>query len=79
MAGGSRDVVARLVAPLVLAAALAGVAVVTVERAGCEAPGRYEVGTQGVAYVPGCLLPGELAPSRPDDPDRADTADARRG
>ncbi len=78
MTAGSRFVAARLVAPLVLAAALAGAAVATVERAGCETPGRYEVGTQGVAYVSGCLLPGELPHGDPDG-DRAAGAYARRG
>ena len=80
----SRAVLARLVAPLVVAAALTGVAVVTVERAGCDDPGRYEVASRGTVYVPGCLLPDgatdrPLAPGAPAGPDRAEGPDARRG
>ena len=85
-ASRSRLVLARLVAPLVLAAALAGVAVVTVERAGCDDPGRYETASHGAVYVPGCLLPDgvtdrPVAPGAPAGPDpaRAEEQDARRG
>lgn len=70
---------APLIAPLVLAAALAGAAVVTVERTGCDTPGRYMTTPAGVEYVGGCLGPLEL-PGRPypaNGPGGAD--DARKG
>ena len=70
-----------LLAPLVLAAALAGAAVVTVERAGCESPGHYVATGHGVEYVSGCLGPLDLGPAGPHAPSRTpgDELDARRG
>ena len=76
-----RDAV-PLIAPLVLAAALAGAAVVTVERTGdCETPGRYVATAAGVEYVAGCLpLDLPVAPHGPGHPVRSgDDLDARRG
>ncbi len=50
----------RTIAPLAAAAALAVVAVVTVQRAGCDEPGRYELGAHGYELVGGCIAPGDL-------------------
>ena len=66
--------VVGLVAPLALAAALAGAAVVTVAQAGCEAPGHLVTTGQGLGYVPGCLAPLDLPTGG-----RGVDADARRG
>jgi hypothetical protein len=70
----------RAGAPLLVAAALAVVAVVTVEQAGCDDPGRYELRADGYELVGGCVAPGDLVvpdptPVRPGDdksaPDRS--------
>jgi hypothetical protein len=60
----------RAVAPLLVAATLAGVAVVTVQGAGCDDPGHYELGADGYELVGGCLAPGDiLVPGpAPQDP-----------
>jgi hypothetical protein len=61
----------RAVAPLIVAAALTAVAVLTVARAGCDDPGRYVRGPNGYVLVGGCLAPGDLAvpgPASPTDP-----------
>lgn len=49
-----------LVASVVVAAALAGVAVFTVAQAGCSAPGHYVTSNGQVALVGGCLNRDEL-------------------
>jgi hypothetical protein len=66
-----------LLAPLVLAAALAGAAVVTVEQAGCDDVGHYVVTERGVEFTGGCLTPSQLPHGVP----HRDTGDldARRG
>ena len=66
-----------LLAPLVLAAALAGAAVVTVEKAGCDDVGQYVVTERGVEFSGGCLTPSQLPHGVP----HRDTGDldARRG
>jgi len=70
----------RAGAPLLVAAALAVVAVVTVEQAGCDDPGRYEPRAGGYELVGGCVAPGDIVvpdtkPVRPSDdksaPDRS--------
>ena len=70
----------RAGAPLLVAAALAAVAVVTVEQAGCDDPGRYELRAGGYELVGGCVAPGDIVvhgptPARPSDdkaaPDRS--------
>lgn len=50
----------RTVAPLIVAAALAAVAVATVRQAGCDDPGHYELGAHGYELVGGCIAPGDL-------------------
>ena len=49
-----------IVVSTLVAAALAAIAVVTVEQAGCHDPGHYVVGAQGYELVGGCLEPGDL-------------------
>ena len=55
----------RTMAPLIVAAALAAVAVLTVQQAGCDEPGRYELGAHGYELVGGCLAPGDLVVPEP--------------
>jgi len=55
----------RAIAPLIGAAALAAVAVVTVERAGCAEPGHYQLGAHGYELVGGCIAPGDLVVPEP--------------
>ena len=45
----------RAIAPLLVAAALAAVAVATVQHAGCDEPGRYELADDGYELVGGCI------------------------
>lgn len=54
-------------AALVVAAALAAVALITVQSAGCADPGYYVAHPGGYELVGGCLEPGDLAipPERP--------------
>jgi hypothetical protein len=65
-----------VVVSVLVAAALAAIAVVTVERAGCDDPGRYVVGSRGYELVGGCVEPGDLpvspavpAAQNPSSPD----------
>ena len=58
----------RAVAPLLVAAALAGVAVFTVQRAGCDDPGRYVPSASGYDRVGGCLAPGDIVVKTPETP-----------
>ena len=58
----------RAVAPLLVAAALAGVAVFTVQRAGCDEPGRYVPTAAGYDLVGGCLAPGDIVVKAPVAP-----------
>jgi hypothetical protein len=55
----------RAMAPLVVAAVLAAVAVATVEGAACDDPGRYELGANGYELVGGCIAPGDLVVPKP--------------
>lgn len=60
----------RTTAPLLAAAGLAALAVVTVRTAGCDDPAHYElVPGGGSVLVGGCIEPGDLvvppAPVRP--------------
>lgn len=71
MGQGARPVgLLPVVASLTVAAALAGAALVTVSRAGCEDPGRYLRTGHGIELVGGCLAPGDLpvAPQAPQAP-----------
>ncbi|WP_064742906.1 hypothetical protein [Pseudonocardia spinosispora] len=68
-----------VVVSLVVAAAMATIALITVQRAGCEDPGRYVPTASGYELVGGCVEPGDLTigtdvepapaptPPRPDD------------
>jgi hypothetical protein len=55
-----RAALAPIVATLAAAALLAGGAVYTVQRAGCDDPGRYVITGDSVELVGGCLEPGDL-------------------
>lgn len=55
----------RTVAPLIIAAALAAVAVATVQGAGCDDPGRYEIRAEGYELVGGCLAAGDIMVPEP--------------
>ncbi|MEJ3653716.1 hypothetical protein WEH80_12100 [Actinomycetes bacterium KLBMP 9759] len=58
----------RALAPLVVAGALAAVAVVTVERAGCADPGRYELVGDHYELVGGCIAAGDIVVPEPVPP-----------
>ncbi|MDL5157446.1 hypothetical protein [Actinomycetospora termitidis] len=78
----TRRRVARLglVAPLVVAAALTGAAVLTVEGAGCDDPGRLVSTQHGPVFVGGCKVPALVTPGHPAPHGSTDDeADARRG
>lgn len=62
----------RAIAPLLVAAALTAVAVATVQAAGCDDPGHYELQDGRYVLVGGCLAPGDIVV--PADP--ASTAPA---
>jgi hypothetical protein len=67
----------RAIAPILVAAALATVAVVTVQGAGCDDPARYELGPDGYHLVGGCLAPGDLmVPEQAPPAQPADAAEA---
>ena len=55
----------RTVAPLLVATVLAGVAVLTVQKAGCDDPGHYEKIAGGYVLVGGCLHPEDLMVPEP--------------
>ncbi|MFR9801673.1 hypothetical protein ACL02T_05120 [Pseudonocardia sp. RS010] len=61
---------ARAAVPLLAAAVLGTLAIVTVERAGCTEPGHYVAVPGGYQLVGGCLSPDDLvvptAPARPE-------------
>ncbi|MDQ4115522.1 MAG: hypothetical protein M3235_01015 [Actinomycetota bacterium] len=51
----------RTAGPLLAAAGLAALAVVSIRTAGCDDPGRYEALPDGTfALVGGCVEPGDL-------------------
>jgi hypothetical protein len=58
-----------LVAPVLVAAALAVIALVTVEQAGCDDPGRFVLGNRGYELVGGCVEPGDLPIHPATEPD----------
>lgn len=55
----------RAVVPLLAAAALAAVALATVQAAGCDDPGRYERAGAGYVLVGGCIAPGDIVVPQP--------------
>ena len=56
----------RTAGPLLAAAGLAALAVVSIRTAGCADPGRYEALPDGTfALVGGCLEPGDLVVPAP--------------
>ncbi len=55
----------RAVAPLIVAAVLAGVAVFTVQHASCDDPGRYVASPTGYILVGGCIAPGDIVVKTP--------------
>lgn len=55
----------RAVAPVLVAAALTVIAVLTVRGAGCDDPGRYEVRGGGYELVGGCVAAGDIVVSEP--------------
>ncbi|WP_214364258.1 hypothetical protein [Pseudonocardia sp. H11422] len=56
----------RAIVPLLGAAALAVIAIVTVREAGCDDPGRYVLRSGGYELVGGCIAPGDIV--LPDPP-----------
>jgi hypothetical protein len=50
----------RAMAPLLVAAVLAAIAVGTVQSAGCDDPGRYELVAGDYQLVGGCIAPGDI-------------------
>lgn len=56
----------RVVAPLLAAAALAAVAVATVQGAGCDEPGYYVPVEGGFELVGGCVAAGDLLVAEPE-------------
>jgi hypothetical protein len=68
-----------IVVSALVAAALATIALVTVEQAGCHDPGHYVVGAEGYELVGGCLEPGDLQVSPVTPPPVATSAPDPRG
>jgi hypothetical protein len=50
----------RAMAPLLVAAVLTAIAVFTVNGAGCDDPGRYELVAGEYRLVGGCIAPGDI-------------------
>lgn len=70
----------RAAAPLLAAAALTGVALLTVTQAGCDDPGRFVAHDGGYELVGSCVAPGDLVvPGPAPDADPASDPDAARG
>jgi hypothetical protein len=64
----------RAMAPLLVAAVLTAIAVGTVQNAGCDDPGHYELVAGDYQLVGGCIAPGDIvvpepapAPAQPAD------------
>jgi len=55
----------RAIAPLLVAAVLTAIAVVTVKSAGCDDPGHYELVGGGYQLVGGCIAPGDILVPEP--------------
>lgn len=68
----------RAVAPLLIAAVLAGVAVFTVQQAGCDDPGRYVASPTGYVLVGGCIAPGDVVVKAPVAPPVVDAGAPRK-
>jgi hypothetical protein len=71
--GAARTTGLRAAAPLVVAATLAAGAVLTVQRAGCDDPGRYEPRPGGYELVGGCIAPGDIVVPDPASAPTTDT------
>jgi hypothetical protein len=71
----------RAIGPLLVATALAVVALVTVQGAGCDDPGQYVLGADGYELVGGCIAPGDIVvpDPAPDAPPPSDAAATVRG
>lgn len=68
----------RILAPLLAAAALVGVALATVRGAGCDDPGYLAPVDGGYELVGGCVAAGDLLVSEPP-PAPEENLDAGRG
>ncbi|OLT11566.1 hypothetical protein BJF78_26555 [Pseudonocardia sp. CNS-139] len=55
----------RAIAPLLVAAVLAVIAVVTVQSAACDDPGRYVPVAGGYELIGGCIAPGDIVVPHP--------------
>lgn len=67
----------RAIAPLLVAAALTAVAVATVQAAGCDDPGHYELQNGRYVLVGGCIAPGDIVvPAPAPAPPTANEVDA---
>jgi hypothetical protein len=64
----------RVAVPLLTAAVLGGLAVATVEKAGCADPGHYERVATGYELVGGCFDRADLMVPEAPAPDRTDPA-----
>jgi hypothetical protein len=69
----------RLLAPLLVAAVLAAVAVGTVRSAGCDDPGHFAMIDGGYELVGGCIAAGDLLVSDPPPADPTVSGDAEKG
>lgn len=68
----------RTVAPLLVATVLALAAVLTVQHAACDDPGRYVAVGSGYVLVGGCIAPGDIVvPDRAPTPPVGDEAPDR--
>ncbi|MFC4946997.1 hypothetical protein [Pseudonocardia sp. GCM10023141] len=65
----------RAMAPLLVAAVLTAVAVATVQAAGCDDPGHYELQDGRYVLVGGCIAPGDIVVPNPA-PNSTTRADA---
>lgn len=60
-----------VVVSLVVAAAMATIALITVQQAGCDDPGRYIPTARGYELVGGCVEPGDLSVAPDSEPEPA--------
>ena len=74
-----RAALAPVVATLAAAALLSGAAAYTVDRAGCDDPGRYVQTAETVELVGGCLEPGDLPVGPAAENPASDGADQPSG
>jgi hypothetical protein len=68
--GGSRWSIA---VSLIVAAAMATIALITVQRAGCDDPGHYVLRGSGYELVGGCVEPGDLPVASAPAPSQANS------